>query len=93
MVSRGDSTLRGHFPSDLVSLETGMGLDGEWIDSVSSTIDEMSAELKFKSRTQAARWWLFRCAGKGHVSLYCMGNVRLMLTGLLVQLYGSGPTV
>ncbi|CAN0537255.1 unnamed protein product, partial [Ectocarpus sp. 12 AP-2014] len=24
MVSRGDSTLRGHFPSDLVSLETGM---------------------------------------------------------------------
>lgn len=25
MVSRGDSTLRGHFPGDLVSLEKGMG--------------------------------------------------------------------
>lgn len=25
MVSRGDSTLRGHFPSDLVSLEKGAG--------------------------------------------------------------------
>lgn len=24
MVSRGDSTLRGHFPSDLASLEAGM---------------------------------------------------------------------
>lgn len=27
MVSRGDSTLRGHFPGDLVALEKGM--DGE----------------------------------------------------------------
>lgn len=35
MVSRGDSTLRGHFPSDLISLEAGMGLDGEWMDNVS----------------------------------------------------------
>lgn len=32
MVSRGDSTLRGHFPGDLVSLEKGM--DGEsWHES------------------------------------------------------------
>lgn len=28
MVSRGDSTLRGHFPSDLVSLEAGMDQGG-----------------------------------------------------------------
>ena len=33
MVSRGDSTLRGHFPGDLVSLEKGMG--GEWWRAVS----------------------------------------------------------
>ncbi|CAM9600896.1 unnamed protein product, partial [Ectocarpus sp. 12 AP-2014] len=32
MVSRGDSTLRGHFPSDLVSLETGMRVQHDaWI--------------------------------------------------------------
>ncbi|CAN0312123.1 unnamed protein product, partial [Hapterophycus canaliculatus] len=32
MVSRGDSTLRGHFPSDLVALEDGMGVRHDaWI--------------------------------------------------------------
>lgn len=36
LVSRGDSTLRGHFPSDLVSLEEGIG--GERWRSLNSVV-------------------------------------------------------